>query len=366
MRLILQPFVALLAISPAASSMQVMDTVGSQCVAMYSGALTRVSTRSQLDVAIHTLRTNACSSKNRNITAGFDSSTKAVIEAVPVVSSYMGRFGYSSNKQFCDAYDRGDITVGTLDTYETVPVVEAMEQANRCMEIESSSRLVLTHEVIDPGNVVFNGRFTEPEASVRFSTTSTGGFKCVSPRPNSSVVDQAGITEVKRRNANFSVSCSRHGTVINGDTTYDDGAISLATSRSGQYTVWVRSDALLGVRSRREAADSLSSSRTAADAIRTERDRVAADLAKLQGRQYTPVSWYFGEKNVGSPFGGPVDTLGPRFSCGDWGGSAEHQKNLARQTLCPGGQLVNISHYKAHGGNKCGYNYFKAVCEVTP
>lgn len=362
-------FIALLAPITALPASATLEQVsaGEQCVSMFAGALTRTATSNQVSAAISTLRTSACSAANRNINAGFDSKTQSIVSGVPVVSSFMGKFGYSSNKQFCEAYDRGDFRLDTLDTFIIEPVAEAMAQANRCMEIANVTNLVLTHEVLDPGTIMFNGRFTEPQSNVRFSAATTGGFKCSSPRPNTNKVDSVGKNEILREAANFSVSCQRSPKMVNNDAQFSDGAVSLATSRAGIYTVRVPADTLFGVRSRRQAATSLEEARassaavaTERDTIRAERDAARAELDRANKRQLTAVSWNYGQYGQDNPI------TGKHYSCGPWGASEQARNEVARADLCPNGTLQNIQHVEGRSGNKCGYNAFRAVCQVNP
>lgn len=352
---------AVMAMASAPSAPQGQPDIGDQCVAMYAGALSRVTESSRLNTTLSTLHTNICSASNKSITAGFDSTTTAIISTVPVVSELMGRFGYKNNKQFCEGLKRGDFKLENVDTFETEPVVEAMEQANACLRIRRSANLIITHSVLDPGKVVFTGEFTRPDASVRFSAATTGNFACESPRPNTKLIDPVGVAEITRDRANFSVTCTRAPVAkpgANGDTEYSAGAISLLTSQDGAYTVFVQSDAMLGLRSRSEARASIDDALARVKAATADRDRVAAEFTRVGKRTYRPVRWFFGEaklSNSGLHLGCPARHI-----------TKEALVERARSKVCTAGNLINVSRVKSYKGDNCGYNFFEAVCETLP
>jgi hypothetical protein len=352
--------VATLALAASTRAEAQAPTPAQICSQVYTGAVMRTQTSDQLNVALQTINSQSCSSSADNSSDEFGASAQAVIKAVPVVGSFFSSHNVSSRKNFCSRYQSGEFGLSTLQTYTLEPVVAAMEQANKCMEIANSANLVVTHTFLDPSSVTLNGHFTSAEERVRISAQTTGGFVCISPRPGSSAIDQVSTSEILRQNADFAITCKRQGIKNGSNIDYVDGAIAINTSKAGTYTVWVKADSIYGATSRRAADLRINQAEEQARLERERADKALSERDALARKTYTPVRFYFGEGTPGI-FGGA--NYGEHFSCDPWSKPQAGWEPEVTGRVCPGGQLINMSRYASHGGNRCGYNYYVAVCE---
>ncbi|NTF80868.1 hypothetical protein [Rhizobium rhizogenes] len=340
-----------------ASSAYSQVDVANQCLEIYKGSLRRLQSSNQANIAIETVARDTCSGSSFNLEAGFDSKTQAIVSGVPGVNTLLGNLGISSTKQLCEAYRNGRFSLSIDDRMLSEPVVEAMEQANKCMEIANRRDVVLRHDVLDPGNISFAALFQRSDRTLRFTVQTTGGFTCVSARPGTSKLDKVDQHETVRK-IDFTISCSRKGMALEGgNIDYPDGVVSLNIGEA-IYTVRVPADTKYGLTSRR-AADSVIAN------MKTSLAKADSDLVALQQsyarRTYTPEVFYFGEHDQGAPFSVPVRM---RFGCEHFQYKTQDQwQPVVKERLCPDGSIKNISRIYERGGNRCGYTYFTMVCE---
>lgn len=320
--------------------------VAAECSAMFKNSLSRFESSRELSIAANAIYKNACSGSNRNLSAGFDSKSSALIYGVPTVSSMMGRLNISSNKQFCEMFESGALNIEQSNSTVIEPVIEAMEQANACMQIASTQNLVLTHAQLDPGRLMITGRLTNPQVLVSLTALTSGGFVCRSPRPNSMLVDQVADIEIKRNRSNFNVICERPAIVSNGNQDYPLGGVVLSTGQGNSYKISVRPDSVYGVATRNDAEARITTEVGKATKLKT-------DLDKLRSMKRTVVFWHYGDGNKAN------DGAGQQFSCGARGTNAHEEK------ICPSGKLTSPTRYKLYSGDACGYAYYAGICEQS-
>lgn len=341
---------ALLALAATPAIAQTSDIAG-QCTKVFAGAVSRVVTSSQLSVGVRTIYTQACTAKNRSLTGSFDSTTKALIEGVPVVNSAVGKLNIRSNSKFCQMYDSGAFELNQSNQLLEEPVVQAMEQANQCFEIANKADLILTHSVVDSGTVIFNGKFTTGDRFVRLTAAATKDFNCVSPVPDAFFkrVEPVAANEVKRAKP-FEITCKRPGTADNkGNISRPAGAIAINTSEAGIYTVRIPADTTYGLASSREAEELINS-------IKVERDEARqahATLEKqIQNRKLTVHRIVFGNTRD-SESGQQMDAVKFRgfLPSDEW-------KTVG---ICKSGENGYVYvHKKWHSQ---AYDYISVVCE---
>ncbi|NEI66533.1 hypothetical protein [Rhizobium leguminosarum] len=340
-----------------AANVAAADDIAKQCVDLFKGSLTRLNVTSMVNIAIETIAKDSCSGSSFNLDAGFDSKTQTLIDGVPGASSILGSLGISSTKKLCEAYKSGKFTLTTDDRYMSEPVVAAMEQANKCMELSVNKNVIFTHSVLDPGKVSFGATFRTTERQLRFTVQTTGGFQCESAKPGTSRMEKAGEAETIRR-ADFSVSCSRKATADGGNLDFKDGVISI---NFGEiiYTVRVPADSVYGATSRR-AADTLIAA--ANSLIARGNEALVALHENYAKRTYTPQMFFFGEQDAAGIFGGGIPGT-PRFPCEVWAKPQVLWEPDVASRLCAGGTIKNITQLYERGGNRCGYHYYNLVCE---
>lgn len=351
--------IGVFALLEASSPAQVSDGLANQCTTVYKNAVNNIESTSQESLAIDILRRSTCSQKNRSIDLGFDNETQAIVNSIPTASSIIARGSYKSNKQFCEALDRDQVQYQRSDKFVQRPSALALQNYNQCIEIANSSNLVITHDIQDAGNVVIQGRFTQPEINARISA-STGGFLCTSPIPNSSKTESLGTMEIVR-SVNFPIFCKRKGARSGENLDYKEDSIVITTNRTGIYKITVLSDSLYGYGTRRQFDAKI-------DEISSENRQLLSQIERLEQRAYSPVRYFIGEPSPQWEGRHTVTNLGTQFSC-PIGQIADLEKRNEEigKVVCPGGKLIasNVP-WAAHGDGEggCGHKFFVGICEM--
>lgn len=344
--------VALSGLAMTSASSQMSDDpnrTAEICSSVYRTAVNSVSYDAQAAVAISTVHREACSERNRrSLEAGFDSRSRALIEGVPLVSSILGNLNISSNRKFCEAFDRGDFTNYSALSYQREPASKALEQFNKCMDIAASSNVILTHEINSPGSVVVSGRMTSQNVTAQLAATTTGGFTCQATADQGQP-DNMGLVQITRTKP-FTIVCTRSGEVQDGDLSFErPGSIAITTGEGGIYRIDVEPDTIYGAVSRERAEE-------VARELRSQLASATIRLSELEGRSVRPVRFFFGQ-NGGDP------VTGPRLGCEDWSYKPQsHWEPIATARVCPGGKLEKITRVGRRSGGSCGFNFYGALC----
>lgn len=327
------------------------------CVSVYGPTVQRINFQQAEAATYSFLSQNACSESNRNITAGFDSKTKAIIGGIPVIGSMMGSAGYSSNKQFCDAQAKVSSSTSANQWLLIEPLQFAQENFNECMRIFSRGRVEVTHDVASPGLVTFFIQLGDPDQRLEIQgIEATPPFTCTTVNRGFFGGNTVGTNTSITLKRNETIKCTRPpSSYPAGGFEYPNAVISLGTS-VGTYTVRIPEETILGPTTKREA--------TAALAIANESLRVQASMnAKLKELLATPrvesKPFYFGAYDVDR-----TQSHGKRYDCALWHNA--NWQSVVPQDLCPGANKTAINHLLTHSGNACGYNFFTLACLYYP
>ena len=333
------------------------------CRAIYSGALTRLSTSERLSVAVQEIAEETCRADGSSIGASFSSKSQSIIQGIPIVGEVLGSLNITNTQQFCRAYASNSFNLVNVNRYVREPVVEAMQQANACLDIATRG-ILIRHTSLGPGTIVFSGTPTRPDTVIRLTTSfePTEGWKCTSPKPNGRGTDEVARAEVRRDERSFEVTCTRRGQAAVGNgVRYPAGAVALNVGSAGSYTVRQRPDTMFGLVTANAAEEVAQDLQSRLQAAQTELTSVQAKLTASEKRRYTPVSWHYRDMDGADP-----DLFGQRYTCNDFREPDEQARNakIARNQ-CIGGKLIGVQHVRVDpncGGHSL--QAFRGVCEL--
>ncbi len=324
------------------------------CAEVYKNTLLRVSSSNELELGIESVAKSACNTDNYSLDAGFDSNTKAIIGAIPVMGSLLGSLAIKSNKQFCEHYKSDRFGLHTSNAALSEPVTSAMEQFNACMKIASATGVALTSSSPSPSQVNISGIFKSANGGQLGFTTVSQTFSCTA----SDLVTKASVVATKApvvMKNNFAINCTRKPTKPGPNPEYIEDAVTVTTA-NGLFEVVVPGDQLYGLQSRNEAKRILEEKDALlvqANANLEASKAISADLGSRMSRA-RPIQWYFWEGDNHSP------QLGNWFSCDVWYNG--HPNQTAAEALCGDGDVVNTRQLNGFSGGRCGFNSFLAAC----
>lgn len=345
----------------------------SACVEIYSGALHRLSDEDRSAVAISDLATRHCSASGTDVGINYASESQAVIKSIPFLSKIFISANVNNREQFCKAHNEGRFMELTSRSFLREPVVDAMKQVNSCMDIASKGLLV-THQELSPGRVVFNGTPRQSDLVVRLSVAAdpANEWMCTSPRPGGwfSGVDKIDRAEVRRDNGPFVVDCKRNGKDDSkGDREYSPGAISLNIGSLGSYTVTLRPPGTLyGLRSAKEVnakVEELAAERKNLE-LRVASQEV--QIKNFKSKTYSAIRFTFTDETIGAAY----NHL--KVGCSTYHLGEETWKTVVAARFCrKGGRLIAFhppfgADYLPGRGAQCGgsdWIWLEGVCEYS-
>ncbi|GEM_PF-4588935 len=306
-----------------------------------------------------------CRSSERNFDAGFTSDVKSVIDAVPVLSSFMGSIKAGSNKQFCERFEEGGYEDQQASVTSNTVVTKALDSFNQCMAIWAAQGVAITHKIPSPDIVTFGFNFKNTITNFNLEgVTATGGFTCRAPGPQG-IIDMGPYVSLTKM-SNFSMTCSREVNKINdGGVDFPPATIVIGTNVQHPYEVYIDQNQILGPSTRAESRRLIEQSQME---IQTLGGRVA-ELAqeneilkkKVAGVDVRFFNYFYGQHYLVDNNFGAVNLR--HFGCGDWTNVNEDIRVArAKSEFCPSADIVRVIKTRDHGGNRCGYHYFVMAC----
>ena len=318
------------------------------CVTVYKEAVNSIDFSKSYDALAESIYRDACSTRNRSISVGFDSSTATLVNAVPVVNKMMGSFGAKNNKSFCDEFDKRKISVSHQEYLQIQPAIAAQENFNICEEILRSHKVVITHVSRSPAIVDFHFDFrTAAPFRIQGVSTDDAGFECYLPS-NSPLRRPLGrgIYELK---SNTVVKCQRPPESDPDGYRFRDAIISIGTD-AGIYAVNIPDTTMLGPKAK------------------AEYQQIVEDLAKknkileekLAGATAKSYRFYTGDSKAFEK------SYGPRLH-GCMNKPREKVHADAKSRFCPSAENFSVRKGKStHSGGSCGYHYYVIDCVTFP
>ena len=332
------------------------------CVSVYTNAVQRIDYSEDESVLFSYVRKNACSSSNRSITAGFDSSTNALVNGIPLVNSLMGRLGATSNKQFCDASEKMNYEWGTKSSLLIEPLNGATANFNQCLRIWASGQGEITHEVGNPGLVAISIRIPDQNRIFEIQGVS-GDFECTVP--NRSILGVLPDTKLHQTSSlvlrsSETITCKRGPKSFpRGGYRYPRGTILVGTSAGITYNIQINDDEIFGPATKRESDAEIEKLR--AEALRQKNENTAI-LRSMDEVRIESHVLYFGKHDVLMH-----RSHGRRYDCSWWYG--ENGRNWKRDIplqLCPNAASHQFKQIWSHSGDRCGYHYYMLSCIYFP